>query len=77
MVDLDASVVILDAFGTVLDAVYFNKLSSDCGGVVHSGDQRDGSAAGYDEVVSIDGAKLDLRAAYLAVLINSFDGKGF
>ena len=32
---------------------------------------------GYDEVISIDGTKVNPMCAYLAVLVNSFNGKGF
>ena len=38
-VDLDTTVVMIDEVGFVKDACYFNKLRSDCGSIVHSGDQ--------------------------------------
>ena len=38
-VDLDATVVMIDQYGAIVDAVYYNKLTSDCGGVIHSGDK--------------------------------------
>ena len=67
----------LDDFGTTVDAVYYNKQSSDCGLVKHSGDQRDGTATGFDEVISIDLKNVSHSISYFAVLINSFKGVGF
>ena len=67
----------INEFGTTVDAVYYNKLTSDCGSVKHSGDQRDGTKEGYDEVITVDLAKLNYTISYLALLINSFNGEGF
>jgi tellurium resistance protein TerZ len=53
-VDLDGSVVIVNEMGHTIDAVFYNKLTSDCNAIVHSGDQRDGTKEGYDEVITID-----------------------
>jgi tellurium resistance protein TerZ len=41
-VDLDASCFVFDAFGNVLDVVYYNQMSSRDGAVVHSGDEKTG-----------------------------------
>ena len=67
----------LDDFGTTVDAVYYNKQSSDCNHVKHSGDQRDGTSTGFDEVISIDLKNVSHSISYFAVLINSFNGVGF
>jgi len=37
-VDLDATLVMIDECGIIIDAIYYNKLESDCGSVKHSGD---------------------------------------
>ena len=42
-VDLDATIVMINDIGDIIDAVYYNKLTSDCGSIVHSGDCRDGA----------------------------------
>ena len=76
-IDVDATVVLIDDFGQTIDAVYYNKTVSDCGQVKHSGDQRDGTATGFDEVISIDLKNMSHSISYLAVLINSFKGVGF
>ena len=41
-IDIDAAVVMIDDCGTIVDAVYYNKLESNCKAITHSGDQRDG-----------------------------------
>jgi len=41
----------IDDIGNMVDAVYYNKLISNCGSIVHSGDQRDGTLEGYDEMI--------------------------
>ena len=58
-VDLDATLVLIDGMGNTVDAVYYNKLHSDTGAIVHSGDSRDGRAEGYDEKISINGANVN------------------
>ncbi|KRX06675.1 hypothetical protein PPERSA_07909 [Pseudocohnilembus persalinus] len=40
-VDLDLSACFIDPLGNVLDVVYYNKVQSDFGSVIHSGDQQD------------------------------------
>jgi len=32
----------IDEMGIVKDAVFYNKLNSDCGAIIHSGDNQDG-----------------------------------
>jgi stress response protein SCP2 len=53
-VDLDASAVCFSNTGVVIDAAYYNQLSACNGGITHSGDCRDGSIEGFDEVITID-----------------------
>ena len=69
--------VLLDDFGTTTDAVFYNKRQSDCGHVKHSGDVRDGTVTGFDEVITIDLKNINHSVSYFAVLINSFKGVGF
>lgn len=44
----------IDEVGQVKDACYFNKLRSDCGSIVHSGDQVSGDRQGFDETININ-----------------------
>ena len=64
----------IDEMGAVKDAVFYNKLVSDCQSIRHSGDQRDGTAEGYDEKIEINGSTVNFGIAYLAILINSYNG---
>ena len=52
-VDLDMSAIVFSEVGNVLDACYYNKLSAMNNCLTHSGDNRDGAAAGYDESITI------------------------
>lgn len=76
-VDLDATIVMIDDVGNIMDAVYYNKLKSDCGSITHSGDHRDGQKEGPDEQILIDLSKVNFSVSYLCVLINSYQGQGF
>ncbi len=76
-IDLDASCVLLDAAGRVVDTVWFRNLKSHCGSVQHSGDNLTGEGDGDDEVISVDLHKLPAKVEYLAVTVNSFRGQTF
>ena len=57
-VDLDASAVLFDAFGQVIDAAFYKQLSVCDGAVTHSGDNRTGDGDGDDECIRIDVDKM-------------------
>ena len=54
--DLDVTAVILNSEGKCLDEniVFYNKLTSNCGAVVHTGDNRTGEGDGDDESIKLD-----------------------
>lgn len=76
-IDLDAGCVLLDASGKQIDTVWFQKLKSSCGAVVHSGDNLTGEGEGDDEVITVDLNKLPATVEYLAFTVNSFRGQTF
>lgn len=79
-VDLDGSVVIFDAAGNVLDKVSYQKLNSEDGAILHSGDDRSGDSTVDDkdnETIKIDLTKVDKRANQVFFFINSFLGQDF
>lgn len=76
-IDLDASCILMDSTGQVIDTVWFRQLKSRCGSIVHSGDNRTGDGDGDDEVILIDLAKLPANVQYLAFTVNSFTGQDF
>ncbi|HIG8123454.1 TPA: TerD family protein, partial [Klebsiella pneumoniae] len=76
-IDLDAGCVLLDAAGNKIDTIWFRKLKSSCGSVVHSGDNLTGEGDGDDEIIRVDLTKLPANVEYLAFTVNSFRGQSF
>lgn len=76
-IDLDASVVLVDANKRVLDTVWFRQLKSTDGSVVHSGDNLTGEGDGDDEIIRVDLQRISREVAHLVVTVNSFRGQTF
>ena len=76
-IDLDASVIVFDADGRVLDTVWFRQLKSKDGSINHSGDNRTGDGDGDDETISVDLGRLPSAAETLIFTVNSFTGQNF
>ncbi|WP_213795953.1 TerD family protein [Klebsiella aerogenes] len=76
-IDLDASCILLNKNGNVLDTIWLGQLKSRCGAVVHSGDNLTGEGEGDDEVIRVNLAKLSANVEYLAFTVNSFRGQNF
>jgi len=80
-VDLDASCAVYDENKKLLEVVYFGHLASKDGSIKHSGDDRTGDTGGDDgldnEVISVDLGRLPANAAYVAFVLNSFQGQDF
>jgi len=47
------------------DKVWWQKLRSDCGSVVHSGDNLTGKGEGDDEVITVDMERIPYRVNYI------------
>jgi tellurium resistance protein TerZ len=73
-VDLDASAVCFTSTGVVADAVYYNCLTACNGCITHSGDCKDGSIEGYDEVITINLERIVNCQAIVIVLSASSGG---
>lgn len=71
--DLDASALLLDAndkpVGGTSALVFYSQLSSPCGGVVSSGDNRTGEGAGDDETITVDLEKLSADIAKIVLVV--------
>lgn len=78
-VDLDASCLLFDANSQLVDTVWFRQLSSRCGSVHHSGDDRSGggTTGAENERISIDLNQLPAGVQTLIFTVNSFSGEGF
>ena len=70
--DLDASVFLLKTDGKVRgdqDFVFYNQLTSQCGSVAHTGDNRTGAGDGDDESIKVDLANVPADIAKLVVTV--------
>lgn len=76
-IDLDAGCVLMDSTGKTIDTIWFRKLESTCGAVVHSGDNLTGEGDGDDEVINVNLSRLPANVEYLAFTVNSFRGQSF
>jgi tellurium resistance protein TerZ len=78
-VDLDASCLLFDAGGNLVDTVWFRQLESRCGSIRHSGDDRSGGGeAGADnEQITIDLGQVPSAVQTLIFTVNSFSGESF
>lgn len=76
-IDLDASCILFDAQGVMVDSIWFRQLASHCGSVVHSGDNRTGDGDGDDEVINVQLNKLPATVETLVLTVNSFTGQTF
>lgn len=76
-IDLDASCILLDQSGNAIDTIWFRALTSKCGAVKHSGDNRTGEGDGDDEVINVELSRLPANVEYLAFTVNSFQGQTF
>ena len=73
-VDLDASALVFDQFGALMDAAYYNQLSAAGGSVTHSGDNKDGAGSGADEILTIHCARLPPAARVILFVLNAYKG---
>ncbi|WP_337059561.1 TerD family protein [Kineococcus sp. G2] len=76
-VDLDASCLMFDATGKLVDTVWFQQLRSKDGSVTHTGDNLTGEGEGDDEVILVDLPAVPAQVAALVFTVNSFTGQDF
>jgi len=74
-IDLDASAICLDSDLNLVDEVWFKKLKSSDGSIVHHGDEREGDEHGDDEKMDIYLNKVSQRIQYIGFCINSYSGQ--
>lgn len=76
--DLDASLFLLNLQGKARgdnDFIFYNKLTSDCGSVVHQGDNRTGEGDGDDEAIKIDLSQVPAEVNKVAVTVTIHDAQ--
>lgn len=76
-IDLDASALLFDAAGNLIDQVWFQQLRSKDGSVQHTGDNLTGAGEGDDESIRVDLTAVPSAVATLVFTVNSFTGQDF
>ncbi|SFM73856.1 TerD family protein [Rugamonas rubra] len=76
-IDLDASCLLFDEQGSLLDTVWFRQLGSRDGSIVHTGDNRTGAGDGDDEQIAVDLGRVPANVKSLVFTVNSFTGQDF
>ncbi len=76
-IDLDASVIVVNAKGRKVEAVWFMAKSAYNGAIEHSGDNLTGAGEGDDETITVDLGRLPGDAHALVFTVNSFRGQKF
>jgi tellurium resistance protein TerZ len=76
-IDLDASCVMFDEAGKVVDMVWFRQLKSKDGSILHTGDNLTGEGEGDDEQIIVNLDKIPANIKSLVFTVNSFTGQTF
>jgi tellurium resistance protein TerZ len=76
-IDLDASALMFDGAGNLVDAVWFRQLRSKDGSVQHTGDNLTGAGEGDDESVVVDLTRVPPAVTQIVFTVNSFTGQDF
>lgn len=77
-IDCDASVFLLDDNGKLQknsNLIYFGNQRSNCGSVIHQGDNLTGKGSGDDEVINVDLKKIPSDITQLIFVVNIYGAK--
>lgn len=72
--DLDCAALAFDSSTTLIDACFYNNVSSLNGSVKHSGDEQDGKKEGFDEVITLDLPNVPPHVSVLCFVVNAYQG---
>ncbi|BBA35566.1 stress protein [Methylocaldum marinum] len=76
-IDLDASCLLFDDQGNLLDAVWFRQLRSRDGSVQHTGDNLTGEGDGDDEQIVVELPNVPANVKSLVFTVNNYTGQDF
>ncbi len=76
-IDLDASCLVFDESGKLVDEIWFRQLKGMNGAILHTGDNLTGAGDGDDETIKVDLSKLPTSVRALVFTVNSFCGQTF
>ncbi len=76
-IDLDASCLVFNEVGQLIDEIWFRQLHGMNGAIVHTGDNLTGAGDGDDEIIKVDLARLPTSIKSLVFTVTSFQGQTF
>src|SRR6476620_2678683 len=76
-IDLDASCLLFDPVGNLVDQFWFQQLASKGGAIQHTGDNLTGDGEGDDESIIVDLTRVPAQVQTLVFTVNSFTGQNF
>src|SRR3954467_2022397 len=76
-IDLDASALLFNSAGQLVDQVWFQQLTSRDGSVQHTGDNRTGAGEGDDESIRVHLDGVPSVVQTIVFTVNSFTGQDF
>jgi tellurium resistance protein TerZ len=76
-IDLDASCLLFDEQGNLVDAVWFRQLRSRDGSIQHTGDNLTGEGEGDDEQIIVDLSAIPATVKSLVFTVNNYTGQDF
>ncbi len=76
-IDLDASCLVFNEAGQLVDEIWFRQLHGMNGAIVHTGDNLTGAGDGDDEVIQVDLVRLPASIKSLVFTVTSFHGQTF
>ncbi len=76
-IDLDASCLMFDDQGELLDVVWFRQLRSKDGSIQHTGDNRTGDGDGDDEQIIVNLSAVPSTVKSLVFTVNNYTGQDF
>jgi len=76
-IDLDASALMFDASGNLVDTVWFRQLQSRDRSVQHTGDNLTGAGDGDDEVIKVDLTRVPANVQSIVFTVSSYRGQTF
>jgi tellurium resistance protein TerZ len=76
-IDLDASCLLFDGSGNLVDQVWFQQLQSKDGALLHTGDNLTGAGEGDDESIIVYLTALPAQVSTLVFTVSSFSGQDF
>lgn len=76
-IDLDASCLVFDESGELIDQVWFQQLKSTDNAIIHTGDNTTGAGDGDDESIIVELGAVRAAATSLVFVVSSYSGESF